>query len=143
MGALIYLSPEARDRRDAIVAFLDAAPWCGPVFAGPELAEVGLPTDSALAVAFSMPKQDLPNRFGVQGLGAVAADPFTKNDARGLGQHGGLGAFETRPFLLASGPDVSSGAWEGATRAVDIAPTILSWLGQSWDGTDGTPLPLT
>ncbi len=142
MGALLYLSPQALVRRDAIAAWLAAQSWCARVFAGPALAQVGLPADTALQVAFSMAKQEVPNRFGVPGLGAVAADPFMKTDARGLGQHGGLGAYETRPFLLVSGPGVAVGECRVGTRAVDIAPTILRFLGRPCGDLDGRPLPL-
>lgn len=142
MGALIYLSPQARPRRDAIADWLARQPWCEQVYAGAALAKVGLPVDSALQIAFSMAKQDSANRFGVPGAGAVAGDPFMKSDARGLGQHGGLGRYETRPCLVVSGPGVRTGVCGKATRAVDIAPTILAFLGHPHDGTDGTVLPL-
>ena len=142
MSALIYLAPHALSRRDAIAQWLADASWSGQVFAGPALAEVGLPVDSALQIAFSMAKQDVANRFGVRGLGAVAADPFMKSDSMGLGQHGGLGAYETRPMLLVSGPGIVAGSSDSASRAVDIAPTILHFLGQPTQDMDGSPLPL-
>jgi len=142
MGALLYLSGEAMARRDDIARFLGQASWCGRVFAGEALRAVGLPDDTALQIAFSMAKQDVPNRFGVPGLGAVAADPFMKTDAIGLGQHGGLGRYETRPFLLASGPGVEPGACSRITGAVDLAPTVLAFLSRPFDDTDGQPLPL-
>jgi predicted AlkP superfamily pyrophosphatase or phosphodiesterase len=142
MGALVYLSEDARERRGAIAAWLRAAPWCDRVFAGADLAEVGLPTDTALQVAFAMASQDRPNRFGVPGLGAVAWDRLVKSDAPGLGQHGGLGRYETNPFLLVSGPGVAPGVCDAASSAVDIAPTILAFLGHSHAGTDGSPLAL-
>lgn len=140
MGALVYLAPEAMERCSAIASFLQRAAWCQRVFAAAELDAVGLPTDTALQIAFSMAKQDVPNRYGVRGLGAVAADPFMKSDACGLGQHGGLGAYETNPFLLISGPGVDTGRCSVPSSAVDVAPTILQFLDRSWDGTDGHPL---
>jgi arylsulfatase A-like enzyme len=72
----------------------------------------------------------------------VAADSFTKSDALGHGQHGGLGRYETRPCLVVSGPGVRAGVCERPTRAVDIAPTILDFLGVARGGTDGAVLPL-
>lgn len=142
MGALIYLSPQARQRRDAIAGWLARQPWCQHVYAGAQLAAVGLPAESALQIAFSMAKQDTANRFGVPGAGAVAGDPFMRSDSPGLGQHGGLGRYETRPCLVVSGPGVQPGRCDRPSSAVDIAPTILEFLGQPRDGTDGSVLPL-
>lgn len=142
MSALIYLAPEALSRRDAIAQWLNEANWCGPVFAGPALAEVGLPTDTALQIAFAMAKQDTANRFGIRGLGGVVADPFSPADSTGLGQHGGLGEYETQPMLLVSGPGVQTGRCEQSSCAVDIAPTVLEFLGQPSQDMDGSPLPL-
>ena len=142
MSALVYLADEALARRDAIAQWLRAAPWCAEVFSGDALADIGLPTGTALQIAFAMARDDEHNRFGIPGRGAVAQDPFMASDAEGLGQHGGLGRYETNPFLLASGPGVSAGDCDAATSAVDIAPTILRFLGLGHDGTDGTPMPL-
>jgi hypothetical protein len=142
MSALIYLAPHARSRRGDIAQWLADASWCGQVFAGPELTQVGLPTDTALQLAFSMAKQDVPNRFGVRGLGAVVADQLMKSDSTGLGQHGGLGQYECRPMLLVSAADLAIGSTDSPSRAVDIAPTILAFLGQPTSGMDGSPLAL-
>ena len=91
-------------------------------------------------MAFSMAKRDEPNRYGVPGLGHVAADLFMKSDAQGHGQHGGLGPYETRPFLIASGRGLARGESRAPTRTVDLAPTILAHLGVPAPGMDGTPL---
>jgi arylsulfatase A-like enzyme len=141
MGALIYLSEPTAERTGAVATWLNTQPWCAEVFAGPELARARLPTGSALAVAFSMAKRDAPNRFGVRGYGHVAADAFMQSDAPGLGQHGGLGPSETRPFLMVSGGDFVPGTVEAPTSAVDVAPTILAHLDAEAAGVDGSPLP--
>ncbi|MCP5153445.1 MAG: alkaline phosphatase family protein [Ectothiorhodospiraceae bacterium] len=140
MGALVYFAPEAADRRQAVGAWLRAQPWAAEVFVGPELAAVGQATDTALGVAFAMAKRDAPNRFGVRGLGHVAADPFMSSDARGLGQHGGLGPYETNPFLVLDGGGHAPGRSDAPSATVDIAPTIAAWLGIPTDGMDGRPL---
>ena len=88
-----------------------------------------------------MAKTDAPNRFGIPGLGHVAADPFMSTDNIGRGQHGGLGPYETNPWLSISGEDFSPGVTEHPSRTIDIAPTILRHLGVEWDGMDGEPLP--
>ena len=144
MSALVYLAPHALSRRDAIAQWLENSSWCAQVFAGAALAQVGLPSaDAALQLAFSMAKQNVRNRFGIFGLGAVAADPFSPADSTGLGQHGGLGLYETRPMLLVSGPNVRAERCDSASCAVDIAPTVLQFLGQPTQGLDGNPLPLS
>ena len=50
-----------------------------------------------------MAKRAAPNRFGIPGLGHVAADIFMKSDAPGLGP------YETRPVLIVSGGGFSPG----------------------------------
>ena len=143
MGALVYLG--GRDAPDAVsvARWLEAQPWCDRAFAGEGLREVGLKPGGGPAVAFSMAKREASNRFGVPGLGHVAADAFTTSDAPGHGQHGGLGPYETRPVLVVSGGGFSPGRSEVPSSAVDIAPTILRHLGaaETDPPMDGRPLP--
>ena len=142
MGALVYLADSASSRRDDIVDWLERQPWCGPVFAGAALAEVGQREDGGLAIAFAMAGRDAPNRFGVPGISHVAACRFSSADAPGRGQHGGLGRYETNPVLIVDDGSGDARRIEARTSAVDIAPTILDFLGVAWDGADGRPLPL-
>ena len=143
MGALVYLG--GRDAPDAasVAGWLEAQPWCDRAFAGEGLREVGLKPGAGPAVAFSMAKREASNRFGIPGLGHVAADAFTTSDAPGRGQHGGLGPYETRPVLVVSGGGFSPGESAVRTSAVDIAPTILRHLGagETAPPMDGRPLP--
>lgn len=141
MGALIYLSESTSDRRDSIAQWLQQQPWCGQVYAGDHLKRVGLAARDGLAVAFSMAKRDVNNRFGVRGFGHVAKDRFMKTDAPGMGQHGGLGLYETNPFLIIDGGGFTPGPTELPSHNVDIAPTILRHLGLPATGLDGKPLP--
>ena len=141
MGALIYLSDSASSRRDDIVGWLDRQHWCGPVFAGAALAEVGQCEDGGLAIAFAMDGRDAPNRFGVRGISHVAACRFSNSDAPGRGQHGGLGRYETNPVLIVDDGSGDARRIDAPTSAVDIAPTILEFLGVAFDGTDGQPVP--
>jgi arylsulfatase A-like enzyme len=90
-----------------------------------------------------MAKRDESNRYAIRGFGHVAADRFMKTDAPGLGQHGGLGPFETNPFLIVNGGGFEPGSTETPSRTVDIAPTILRHLGLPVSGVDGVPLPLS
>lgn len=141
MGALIYLSNEAGDRRGAIAEWIRAQPWSGEVFEGKSLEDVGQRSDTALAIAFSMANRDVANRYGIRGLSHVAADVFMKSDAPGLGQHGGLGPYETNALLCISGGGFSPGVSEHPSRTIDIAPTVLRHVGVACEGMDGNPLP--
>ena len=141
MGALVYLSSAARSRRDDVAEWLGRQPWCGPVFAGAALAEVGQREDGGPAVAFAMAGRDAPNRFGIPGIAHVAGCRFSSTDAPGLGQHGGLGRYETNPVLIIDDGSGDARRIEAPTSAVDVAPTILDFLGVPYDGTDGRPVP--
>lgn len=146
MGALIYLDRDSMGRAQEIARWLTNQPWCGEVYAGAELTQLGHAMDTALAVAFSMAKRDDLNPHGVRGFGHVAGDPFSPGDRQGFGQHGGLGPYETRPFLIAAGEGVRPAACERATSTIDIAPTVMQHLGLFDEATarsmDGSPLPL-
>ena len=140
MGALLYFSAPAAGRRGALAAWLRAQPWTDEVFEGEKLAAVGLPTGTALGIAIAMAKREGANRFGVPGLGCVAADAFTSGDRVGFGQHGGLGAYETRPFLIADGSAFPTGRSGAPSATTDIAPTLLHHLDAPGDGMDGRSL---
>ena len=58
----------------------------------------------------------------------------------GCGHHGGRGPDETRPFLVLVHPEFGAGTIDRPTSLVDIAPTILAFLGQASDRMDGTPI---
>ena len=105
------------------------------------LSEVGQCSDTALAIAFSMAKRDDANRFGVRGFGHVAGDVFSKTDAPGHGQHGGLGPYETNAVLCISGGGFSAGKTDSRSRTIDIAPTVLRHVGVAFENMDGEALP--
>ena len=141
MGALVYLSEDARSRRDDIVEWLGRQEWCGSVFAGAALAEVGQREDGGLSVAFAMAGRDEPNRFGIPGIAHVADSRFSSIDAPGRGQHGGLGPYETNAVLIVDDGSGVARRVDARTRAVDVAPTILDFLGVAYDDADGRPVP--
>jgi hypothetical protein len=141
MGALIYLSDDARAHRPAIARWIREQEWSGEVFEGESLEEVGQRSDTALAIAFAMAKRDDANRFGVRGFGHVAGDVFSKNDAPGHGQHGGLGPYETNAVLCISGGGFSAGKTDRRSRTIDIAPTVLRHVGVPIENMDGEALP--
>jgi hypothetical protein len=140
-ATLIYLHPDAEPRRDALDAWLRAAPWAGSVFAADELSAVGQAPHQGLAFAVSMKADDGKNAFGVPGRSLVAKPRWDKPDRLGCGQHGGLGVFEQSPLLMIDGPGFIAGETrEDAVRIVDLAPTILRHLAQAEDGMDGRAL---
>ena len=143
MGALIYLGGNDAPDVASVAAWLRAQPWCERVFAGEGLSEVGLRPGAGPAVAFGMAKREASNRFGIPGLGHVAVDGFMTSEAPGLGSHGGLGPYETRPVLTVSGGGFAPGRSRARSSAVDIAPTILRHLGAAEldPPMDGRPLP--
>ena len=111
------------------------------MFAGAALAEVGQREDGGLAIAFAMAGRDAPNRFGVPGISHVAACRFSSADAPGRGQHGGLGRYETNPVLIVDDGSGEARRIEAPTSAVDVAPTILDFLGVACGDIDGQPVP--
>lgn len=141
MGALIYLSDEARARQTDIAGWVRDQDWSDAVYEGDALDEVGQRTDTALAIAIGMAKTNEPNRFGVPGLGHVAGDVFMKTDTPGHGQHGGLGPYETNAVLCISGGGFAAGASDHPSRTIDIAPTVLRHVGVPFDDMDGEPRP--
>ena len=140
-------SPVLPDELDALPSLLEQAgfPVSGLLAthgAGGELAEVGLPTDTALQVAVAMAADDRVNPHGVAGSAAIVADPGDPESKIGFGQHGGLGGHEQRPFLIAEGGGFARRVEPGPTCLVDIAPTVLRHLRMDHDDMDGRPLPL-
>ena len=69
----------------------------------------------------------------------VAADQGPAKPT-GFGQHGGWGPDETRPFLLLNEAGIAPSVHTRTTSLVDIAPTILAFLGLASGGMDGAPL---
>jgi predicted AlkP superfamily pyrophosphatase or phosphodiesterase len=141
MGALIYLSDQARDRSKKIADWIRDQSWSASVYEGKSLDKVGQRSDTALAVAFGMAKRDDENPYGIRGFGHVAGDLFMKSDTPGHGQHGGLGPYETNALLAISGGGFRPGKSDYPSRTIDIAPTVLRHLGVNFGDMDGNPLP--
>lgn len=141
-AALVYVDARHAGRTEEIGAFLEAQPWAGRVIRPDEFAAHGIPPGGALAFAISMAADDEgANAFGVPGLSLAAKPLEGKEDRLGCGQHGGLGRFEQSPFLILEGAGFAAGRIvTEVTSAVDIAPTILTHLGQPADALDGRPL---
>jgi hypothetical protein len=139
-AGLVYRSASAKAGVDDLAVFLRAQDWVSRVFAGDELARVGLPS-AELAAAVTLRTEERVNPFGICGYGDIVEDIDGK-DYTGFGQHGGFGPNEQRPFLFVCGGGFAPGARSAlAVSAIDIAPTILRHLGRPHDDMDGRPLP--
>ena len=141
-SATIFFSDAARSRAADAAAFLRRENWAGRVVAGAALAEVGLPTDTALQVAVAMATDDRVNPHGVRGYGAIVSNPDDTESKIGFGQHGGLGVNEQNPFLIAEGGGFEARTETRPTSLIDIAPTVLRHLRMDHDDMDGQALPL-
>jgi arylsulfatase A-like enzyme len=139
----IYFSDAARGIAADAAAFLKRENWAGRVVAGKELAEVGLPTETALQVAVAMATDARVNPHGVAGYAAIAANPEDNESKIGFGQHGGLGSNEQNPFLIAEGGGFAVHTETRRTSLIDIAPTVLRHLHMDHDDMDGRALPLS
>jgi arylsulfatase A-like enzyme len=141
-AATIYFSEAARGKVAATADFLARENWAGGVFAGDRLAEIGLPTDTALQVAVTMAADDRVNPHGVRGYCPIVADAGDTESKLGFGQHGGLGINEQHPFLIAAGGGFAARVENRPTSLIDIAPTVLRHMYMDHDDMDGQALPL-
>ncbi len=141
-AALVYASEPGRARVPEVLAFLEEQDWTAEIFHGDGLDGAGLNRKGGLVAAFAMARLPGRNEAGVDGLTLMAeAEPGKAAPYLGKGMHGGLGDFESRPFLIASGGAFEEGrTMNEETSILDIAPTILDHLGLSADGLDGRPL---
>jgi hypothetical protein len=138
-AALLYATAEGRA---GLLDALDAMrrePWAGEIIGEERLAELGHAASGGVVAAVNMAWREGANAYGVRGLRWTVAEP-SKPAAIGNGQHGGWGPQETRPFLLLDCVGGPAGALPRASSLVDIAPTILAFLGLPPGDLDGTPL---
>ena len=140
-AALLYFSDPEGPLVGKVAQFLFAQNWVGRMFVGPELAEVGLPTGSAMRIALTLKSEQRANQHGVPGHSHIVRDWLEPKDVTGFGQHGGLGRNEQSPFLLVSGGGFTPGVRSRRSSLTDIAPTVLRHLGLPSAGMDGRPLP--
>src|SRR5688572_23516285 len=139
-SAILHFSAEARDRIPAVRAWLARQDFAGRVASGDGLCAWGLPADGTLAIAVSLAGDDEPNECGVRGRSDVAENALGGESLPGHGQHGGLGPYEQRPFLVLRGPALARGQHPGPASLIDIAPTFLRHLALPAEGMDGSPL---
>lgn len=141
-SAFLHFAGNALSRRAEVADWLSQQPWVGEVFHGEELADLGqIPGNDLLAI--DMAKSSETNVNGVLGLSALATRFSQDEDDSRLhcGLHGGRGAFETSPVLIAVGRGFArAGTIAGATSIVDLAPSMLQHLGLAADNLDGRAL---
>ena len=138
-AALLYATQEGRAALVAVLDDMRAEPWADDIAVEDGLAALGHAASGGVVAAVNMGRHDDANPHGVPGMRWVAAVPGNAKPV-GYGQHGGWGPDETRPFLLLNGMDVRPGVHDRTTSLVDIAPTILAFLGLPAGGMDGAPL---
>jgi hypothetical protein len=138
-AALLYAMNEAKRGLLDVLDDMRREPWAGEVVAEEGLAALGHAAAGGVVAAVNMGRRVDANAYGVAGQRWVAAEPGKRVQV-GCGQHGGWGPDETQPFLMLNGTDVRAGIRDRTTSLVDIAPTILGFLGVPSDGMDGAPL---
>jgi hypothetical protein len=139
-SALIYATGAAKAAVADLLPKMRQEPWAGSILTGDALTATGLSGETLFA-AVDTTRHDETNSHGVPGTRWLVEDGEGTPEI-GCGHHGGLGPAETRPFLTLVHPSFSRGTVARATSLVDVAPTILAFLGQSSEGMDGAPIAI-
>lgn len=138
-AALLYATDRGRSALLGLLEDMRAEPWAAGVITQPGLDERGHAAQGGVVAAINMAREEQSNPFGVDGQRWVVAEG-AKPPAIGCGQHGGWGPNETKPFLIIDHPSAGAAVIGRSTSLVDIAPTILGFLGQPTSGLDGASL---
>jgi arylsulfatase A-like enzyme len=140
---VLGIATHAQERIPRIETWLREQEWCGAIFHGAALSELGLPVgDPCCAMAVTMGHRAQTNQHGVGGSSWIVEDPEDPKNYLGCGQHGGLGPNEQSPFLIIDGGGFPVGVQTAApVSLIDFAPTMLRHLGLPADGMDGAALP--
>jgi len=143
-GFLVYASPRQAARVTALQEWLSRQDWCGRIVPHDSLASIGHVPDAGVVMAVGMASTSDANPYGVPGMTFVATRFETTGRTLNNGSHGGMGAFETNPFLVVSGYGFVPGQSRSEdTSLLDIAPTVLAHLGLDASGVDGKALQST
>jgi hypothetical protein len=135
-SALLYATDRCRTALIEVLGDMTRATWADGIVTGAALAKYGLAPDGGVVAAVNMARRPEANRYGVVGKRWVAAEPG-KPVPVGSGQHGGWGPDETRPFLMLNDGGRMTGVRQLPSNLVDIAPTIIDFLGLPAKGFDG------
>jgi hypothetical protein len=140
-SVFVHVAEVMAPRLGEIGAFLASCDWAGRVLSASELPSVGQAARHGLAFAVAMRASEDVNPFGIPGLSKEALPVPGKAAHLHCGQHGGLARYEQAPFLVLDGGGFGTGTTRASeTRIVDLAPTILTHLGQPAGGMDGRAL---
>lgn len=143
LSANIYMSDQGREKLEKVVSFLHTVDGLDKIFWGERLDKIGHRKDGSLAISVTTKRSDAMNQYGIKGESIAIVDPLHEDTNIGSGQHGGLGKYEQNPFLMFVGYGVAQGSvFSGESSAVDLAPTVLRFLGEPYGDMDGNPLPL-
>jgi arylsulfatase A-like enzyme len=137
-AALLYATARGRPALSGVLGAMRGEPWADAVVSGDELRNFGFAAEGGVVAAVNMARRPEANRHGVLGKRWVAAEPG-KPVPVGSGQHGGWGPDETRPFLMVN-DGRTVGVHQQPSSLVDIAPTLIGYLGLPVEGFDGAPL---
>lgn len=138
-AVLVYAIGAATAALPDILARLEKAPWVDGIATGRKLEDLGAVAENGLVAAVNLARRPEGNAHGVAGQ-RVAAFEGPSMKGIGFGQHGGWGPDETRPFLIIDHPRVKSSLRTEPTSLVDVAPTMLGFLGLGTEGMDGRPI---
>ncbi len=141
LSATIYLSDDAKDRRDVIADHLRGDARIGSVVTGDAMRDLGLDPNDGLDIVVVGAASEDAGEGGLPGTGYAFQGDLKISNNVGCGQHGGLGKYEQSPFLICAGGGFAAGtAITDKTSAIDIAPTAMRHLGLDTDGMDGRAL---
>jgi len=136
---LLYATERGRAPLLEVLPALASESWADGIVVGEALARLGKRPRGGIVAALNMARRAEANPYGVPGQRWVVEED-DKPTPIGCGQHGGWGPDETAPFLLVNGARHRAGALRRATSLVDLAPTMLAYLGLPTDGCDGKPV---
>ncbi|MBL94580.1 MAG: hypothetical protein CFH06_01230 [Alphaproteobacteria bacterium MarineAlpha3_Bin5] len=140
-SANIYLSVEALPKKMQIIRFLRTLKELDGVYSGNDLSLLGQNPAGALTISVTTKNTLDTNKHGIKGMSIAVDDPLHEDTVIGCGQHGGLGKFEQNPFLIAKGTGfLPRSSCNETTSAIDLAPTVLDYLGEPCKDMDGRPL---
>jgi arylsulfatase A-like enzyme len=126
----IYLRDPQPSSIDAVVAWLQDQPWCGPLFTRDgrgclTLRQVGLDHPRAPDIALVLRSDDAPNGHGPRG-----SCRHDSSYPAGGGTHGGLHPIELATWFAAGGEAFLGGRVSSVPAGiVDVLPTALHLLG--------------
>jgi arylsulfatase A-like enzyme len=138
-AALLYATEAGRPALLDVLERLRREPWVDEVETGDALRARGLEARHGIVAAVNMARVAGSNAHGVRGMRWTVDEPG-KTKVPGHGEHGGWGADETRPFLIVDHADMAPAVIDQPTGLVDIAPTVLDFLGLPYGGVDGRSL---